>query len=180
MDYSDADNFSDSAWELLGEYIASNEYLECVDLESCRSYLTDSAVSSLFRNWTRSESLKKLLDLSSTFFGIVGIRNMVPFLKNSRNLCGLDIGSNNNINTECFRVIVEALHIGGSIDTLRLRDCNIKDITALENYFLPHLQLLNLISNNIRGIPSLESYANLEPQSALASTAISTQSASVC
>ena len=94
-------------------------------------------------------------------FGLNGIQSMVPFLKNSRSLTHLNIGNNENINTECFRLLVEALH-GGSIEQLDLNDCEIDDITALEHCTLPHLRVLDLDNNNIKNIPSLEKYTNLE------------------
>ena len=78
-----------------------------------------------------------------------GIRSMAPsFLRNSRNITYLRISENENINTECHRLI-EALHSGGSIDTLRLWNCNIDYITALDLLPLPHLRHLNLRSNKI-------------------------------
>ena len=154
------ENFSDLAWELLGGYIANNKYLEEIHLTGC--HLTDSNMCHLFKNWKRAGSLKRL-DLSGNEFGIDGIRSMVPFLKNSRNLSKLDISENRNINSECFSLLVEALHAGGSIEILQLCGCNVGDIAALEKCVLPHLKILLLSSNNIRSLPtSLENYTNLE------------------
>ena len=116
----------------------------------------------LFRGLNKGSPLQRL-DLQSNEFGIDGIRSMVPFLTNARNLRTLSIGENSNINTECFRLLVEALHVGGTIKDLLLVRCNIDDITALENYPLPHLKILTLGFNNIRSIPSsMENYTNLE------------------
>ena len=52
--------------------------------------------------------------------------------------------------------------MGGTIESLRLNGCGIDDITALEHYPLPHLRDLDLDHNNIRSLPSLENYTNLE------------------
>ena len=157
----DAKKFSDLSWELLGSYIAQNEHLDIINLVGCN--LTDSEMSLLFRNWTRSDSLKEV-NISGNMIGIVGIRSMVSFLKNARNLRELCIGDNRDTNTECFRVLVEALHSGGgTIEALRLWSDKIEDITALERYPLPHLRYLVLDNNNIRRFPtSLENYTNLE------------------
>mmetsp|Transcript_3160 Transcript_3160/g.5764 ORF Transcript_3160/g.5764 Transcript_3160/m.5764 type:complete len:510 (+) Transcript_3160:97-1626(+) len=171
----DVDYFSDLAWELLGRYIADNHHLYRIDLSFLHSHLTDENMTHLFKKLTRSRSLKKM-DLLCNEFGLSGIQSMVPLLKNAQSLTKLDIGGNDNINNECFRIllggndninsecfrlIVEALH-GGSIEQVHFGDCNIDDIMALEYCTLPNLRFLDLDSNNIQSIPSLEKYTNLE------------------
>ena len=147
------------AWELLGGYIAKNEHLVSIDLSRCR--LTDSNMQLLFRGLTIC-SLEKL-DLSYNNFGVDGIRSMTPLLRNAQNICRLDIHDNPNINTECFRLLVEAMYSGGSIEVLRLDRCNIDDMTALDYYLLPRLRHLDLEHNSIQNIPSsLENFTNLE------------------
>ena len=157
----DVEKFSDLAWELLGDYINANEHLVEIDLAKCR--LGDSNISLLFKNWITAKSLQTL-QLWGNNFGMDGIRSMVPYLKNSRNLSKLSFGDNRNINTECFRLAVEGLHgAGGSIETLNLGGCNIEDIMALEHLTLPRLRILDLDLNNIQSLPtSLENYTNLE------------------
>jgi hypothetical protein len=58
------------------------------------------------------------------------------------------MGANTNIDTECFEVLVRALH-GRPIKKLYSYDCNITDISALDRYNLPNLQELNLCGNKI-------------------------------
>ena len=158
---SDVGQFSDLALELLGGYIAKNEHLKDIDLEACG--LTDAKMSLLFRNWTMGRSLSRL-DLEGNEFGVDGVRSMVPFLNNARNLITLHMNNNDNINTACFILMVEALHAaGGSIEELILNQCNIDDITALEHYLLPRLTSLDLDHNNVQSMPSsLENYLKLE------------------
>ena len=153
---SDAKHFADLALELLGRYIADNNHLDVIfpmDL-----HLTDEKVTLLFKYLKRARSLTTL-DLAANEFGLNGIQSMVPVLKNS--LTKLNIGGNDNINTKCFRLVVEALY-GGSIEDLNLSDCKIDDIMALEHYTLPNLQLLNVNNNSIHIILSLEKSTNLE------------------
>ena len=83
---------------------------------------------------------------------------MVPFLKNSLNFKMLNLNENDNFDTECFSGLISALN-GGSIEDLRVTDCNIDDISALGNCMLPHLKHLSLSTNNIS---SMEKYINLE------------------
>jgi len=88
------------------------------------------------------------LDIRNNSFGIEGVRCMIPFLENSPNLSVIDLSRNNNINSECFEVLISALQ-GRPVKNLYLRTCNIIDISALDRYNLPNLQRLNLIKNNI-------------------------------
>ena len=156
---SDAEKFSDLAWELFGGYIADNDHLEGIYLDSCS--LTDSKISLLFQGLSNGGPLKDL-NLPNNNFGVDGIRSMMPFLKKSREIRELRISQNRNINTECFRLLTEALQ-GGTIKTLRLWGCRIDDITALDEYSLPHLQFLNFNINNIQSFPTtLDNYTNLE------------------
>ena len=106
----------------------------------------------------------KKINLEKNEIGIDGVRRMVPFLNNARNLISVDMDGNENIDTECFRLIVQALHAaGGSIKELILNNCNIDDITALDHCSLPSLKHLDLDFNNIQSIPSsLDNYINLD------------------
>ena len=162
---SDAESFTDSEWELLGGYIAKNEYLQKIGLNGDHTGLTqslaDSNISLLFRELANGGALRRL-DLEITNFGIDGVRSMVPFFKTSRNLTQINISENPNFCTDCFRLLVEALHVSGTIQDLLLNSCNIDDITALEHYPLPHLKILTLASNNIQSLSSLENYTNLK------------------
>ena len=114
----DAEKFSDLEWVVFGGYIANNDHLENINFSFCS--LTDAKMALLFRGLAEGGPLKDVVLLINEF-GIDGIRSMVPFLKKSRNLRKLDISNNRNINTECFRVLVEAFHAGGTIEKLSHR-----------------------------------------------------------
>jgi len=103
-------------------------------------------MASLFYELTHSTSLINL-NLSVNSFGIEGVRSMIPFLQNSPNLSTLFMGGN-NINLECFVVLVSALN-GTSIEKLYFLNCNITDISALETYTLPRLKELILNGNHV-------------------------------
>eukprot|EP00581_Thalassiosira_minuscula_P019252 CAMPEP_0183732646 /NCGR_PEP_ID=MMETSP0737-20130205/38988_1 /TAXON_ID=385413 /ORGANISM="Thalassiosira miniscula, Strain CCMP1093" /LENGTH=540 /DNA_ID=CAMNT_0025965717 /DNA_START=213 /DNA_END=1832 /DNA_ORIENTATION=+ len=162
--------FGDFAWELLGKYIANNPHLEEVDL-SVESSLTDDNMMILFQNLPMSKALTGMsiggeanIERGNSY-GYEGIRSMVPFLKSSPNLTKLQINNSQHINTNCFRLIVEALQ-GGPIKRLCFSGCGIEDIGVLETSMLPNLQHLNLIGNRVGNtvmhIPSLETYRKLE------------------
>lgn len=142
----DTENFTNQAFRLLGQYIANNTILENINLCVCR--LTDEKMASLFSELTHSTSLINL-NLSVNSFGIEGVRSMIPFLQtqNSPNLSTLFMGGN-NINLECFMVLVSALN-GTSIEKLYFLNCNITDISALETYTLPRLKELILNGNHV-------------------------------
>jgi len=141
----DADEFTDQAWTLLGRYIANNTHLREVSLDECN--LTDEKIISLFSGLISSTSLV-YLDLDDNDFGIGGVRAMMPFLKNSPNLSILYLGNNANFNSECLRVLLSVLN-GTSIEELYLYGCSITDVSALQTYNLPKLQILNLNGNKI-------------------------------
>lgn len=96
-----------------------------------------------------SDSMKELA-LSGNNFGIDGVvRSLVPFLEAcSSQLTKLSLGHNNEINTECFELVVSSLQ-NGIIKDLSTCHCSITDISALETYNLPNLQCLSLSYNNI-------------------------------
>ena len=157
-----ANRFTDSAWVLLGKYIAQNEYLESLRLRT--PLLTDANMVLLFRELSRwgSVSLKKL-ELTKVDFGLAGVRSMALFLKKTNGtLTSFEISQKNGeINIVCFRLLLDMLQ-GGSIQRLRLRNCNIDSIDAFEHYTLPNLCHLSLDSNALHSIPSFEGYTHLE------------------
>jgi len=140
---SNAERFTDLAWQLLGGYIANNSHLEFVNLEGC---MINNHMSSLFGGLIKSCSLEQL-DMENNAFGIDGVRSMIPFLENSPNLSFIDF-SRNAINSECFEVLIRALH-GRPVKRLYFERCAIKDLSALERYNLPLLSTLDLKGNNI-------------------------------
>jgi len=147
--FDNADCFTNLSWRLLGRYIANNTHLARVDLIQCG--ITDEKMASLFYELTYSSTLKHL-DLSGNSFGTEGVRNMVPFL-NDTNLSRLTLNGNNNINTDCFELLVQTLHErpleSSSLNSLFIGNCNITNISALETYNLPNLKHLVLNHNNI-------------------------------
>ena len=143
--YDDADRFTDLAWKLLSRYIANNTHLEVVELSAC--HITDEIMTFLFSELAGSTSLKQLA-ISSNSFGIDGVRCVIPFLQNSPHLSALYLGSNRNINSECFEILVSALN-GTSVKELYIGYCNITDISALDTYNLPNLRELILNGNYI-------------------------------
>jgi len=146
LDGYDVGRFNKQAWTLLGRYIANNTHLNNIYLNNCG--LTDEMMALLFKELVRSVSLHELHLDSNNPFGIEGVRSMLPLLSSSPNLSVLYLSGINNINTECFRVLISALD-GKSIKELYFERCNITDISALDRYNLPNLQELNLDCNKI-------------------------------
>lgn len=153
-----ANHFSDSAWRLLGRYIEGNDYLESIRFRT--RLLDDSRMSLLFGELRGGGRALRRLELTKTDFGMDGVRAMVPFLRRS-NLAALEISQNESFNTGCFRLLVGALD-GRSVESLRVRCCDIDSNAALETCTLPRLRLLNLDQNELRSIPPLRSYDLLE------------------
>ena len=141
----DADLFTDLAWRLFGRYIANKSNLRKLGLDMCN--LTDQKMASLSVELTSSRSLVTL-DLDCNMFGVEGLRNVVPFLRNCPQLKTLYLGENENINTDCFELLVSALD-GRSVEEMHFFYCNIEDISALGTYNLPNHKTLNLTNNNI-------------------------------
>ena len=141
----DADDFTDLAWQLLGRYIANNIQLTRLVLDECN--LTDEIMTPLFSELIGSESLQRL-DLDGNEFGIEGVRRLTSFIQNSPDFANIYLGDNQNINTECFEMLISAFN-GIHIKVLNFKRCNITDISVLSTNSLPNLQRLNLTGNNI-------------------------------
>ena len=156
---SDSFSFSDLAWELLGRYISNNDYLKSLDL-SCLD-LTDELMAIIFNSLVKSSSLQVLI-LNNNRIGMNGIRSMIPFLKNASNLSLINLSDNEDICTEEFEVLINALD-GEPIETLNLNSCNIKDISVLGNCTLPNLRELHLENSSVQNmgdISALQNYTN--------------------
>jgi len=145
VERDDADAFTDQAWELLGRYIANNTNMVGIILDD--GALTDEKVALLFRGLTRSVSLKQLY-FDNNEISIVGLRSMVPFLRNTTNRLELYLRDNSDINTECFELVISTLN-GKPVKGLHFGGCNITDISSLETYNLPDIEELSLSRNNI-------------------------------
>jgi Ran GTPase-activating protein (RanGAP) involved in mRNA processing and transport len=122
---NNARQFTDTAWNLLGRYITSNNHLKQITLSRCG--ITDDKMTLLFNELACSTSLKDLY-LSGNFFGREGMQSMISLLQNSPQLIRLltlvAIPIDTNVNTECFEVVVSALHNRG-IKRLNFGNCNI-------------------------------------------------------
>ena len=86
---------------------------------------------------------------------------MAQLLTNTPNLTHLDFSENKNIDSECFRVVVQALE-GGSIEKVCCRRCNINEVSVLANCNLPQLKFLFLEENGVERLPSLGNLVNLK------------------
>ena len=148
----------DQAWTLLGRYISNNTHLHTLIMLNGAEF-TDNKISCFFTGLVGSVSLKKL-DLNKCTFGAEGLRSMVQFFQKSPELNELNIGSNDNLNSECFEVVLRSLHCRGGIQKLSFSSANIADISALETYNIRFLQDLDLSCNNI-GIEGIKILSNL-------------------
>ena len=150
LDTDDAERFTNQAWRLVGKYIANNKHLKKIVFDEC--HLTDRKMALLFKELVKSVSLERL-DIDENEFGMEGVRSMYPLLHNSPNISSLYLSGNRNFNSECFAVLVQALHggpLGGrSLEKLFIDSNNLTDISALDRYNLPNLQTLSLNYNNM-------------------------------
>ena len=155
---SDASHFTNDAWKLLGNYLANSNVLKCVNFN--QAHMNTSRMTPLFRELTKSDSIKSLSMYSTQWepnsFDYKD--HMIPFLQNS-NLLFLNLYGN-SISTDGFELLVKTLE-GGSIKELRLDQCDIGSISALEDCTLPDLEELHLSRNNITTIPSLNNHKRL-------------------
>jgi len=138
---SNEEIITELGWRLLGGYIAKNTHLTEINIES-----TNVNASTLFELLVRSSSIRSLR-LGRSVFGVTG-ESICPFLENSPQLISLSIINNNDVNSECFQILISALHNRG-IKKLILSDCNITNISALETNNLPNLNTLSLAGCNI-------------------------------
>ena len=141
----ETNQFTQRTWTLLGRYIANNTHLEDIKLHNCN--ITDEIMALLFGELVSSASLQKL-EVCRNRIGIDGVRCMLPFLQNSPNLSALNFRLSSTINTECFELVVSALH-NRRVKELGFADCNIQDISVLERHNLPNLTNLYLNCNII-------------------------------
>ena len=104
----ETNQFTQRTWTLLGRYIANNTHLGSLRSTQLRN-ITDEMMAFLFGELVSSASLQKL-EVCRNRIGIDGVRCMLPFLQNSPNLSALNFRLSSTINTECFEVVVSALH----------------------------------------------------------------------
>ena len=131
---------SDSEWKILGRYIAQNEYLQDMLIETGfpdRSYtLVDSAMSAFFGELNRSAQLRRV-ELKGCACTADGFRSMAPFLNNSPQLKTLKFGLNECIGKQCFNELMRLLD-GKSIESLDFEKCSKLDDTV-------HWNIANLV-----------------------------------
>ena len=150
--FSQSERFTHLSWTLLGRYIANNNHLEGLVLGDCG--VTDERMALLFSGLVGSTSITKLW-LAGNEFGVDGLRSMAPFLQNSPDLVHITLSRNNNINTECFELLLQTLHRRPYLECATLEfqlsfsECGITNISALERYPLQNLSTLHLEGNNI-------------------------------
>ena len=142
--YHDIQNLTDEDWEQLGRDIANNTHLTTLFLYL--GALNDHTMSFLFRGLTRSSSIE-ILHLGENGFGVIGVRNMVPFLQNANNLTELDL-IDNNLQSEGFNMLLRALR-DSHIQKLYCNNCGIASIEIDIEHSPRHLKYLALQENSI-------------------------------
>jgi len=100
-----------------------------------------------------------LEELNLSGVGTNHILAMVPFLRDSQNLCKLNLSNNVSFNNEAFEVLINELD-GGDITELTIDNCSIEDLSVLGNCTLPNLRVLSLRVNNIRDVGDLSALEN--------------------
>jgi hypothetical protein len=148
--------FSFLAWQKLGFYVARNDQLECLSLRRCN--LNDDNMSAFFNGAAINKQVK-VLTLHCNSFGSDGMKSLVPFLQNSRNLTSLNV-SGNNIDTDGLWWLLQGLE-NGFIEKLNLRNCGLSSMSMLEKHYLPKLQVLYLSDNSNIGADGCSSIALL-------------------
>jgi len=146
IDTFNAENFTDMAWRLLGRYIANNIHLSELNFDDCG--ITDVIASLLFRELVSTSSKFKFLHITGSSFGIDGLRCMVPLLQNSERLLYINFNNNNNLNSECFELLIKTIR-GRQVRKLFLQRCSIEHISVLETHTPLNLLTLHLENNNI-------------------------------
>eukprot|EP00984_Skeletonema_dohrnii_P015593 scaffold6773_cov115-Skeletonema_dohrnii-CCMP3373.AAC.3 len=137
-------NMADDGWEELGQDIASNTYLESLDLST--GAINDDRMSSFFRGLTRSSSIREVT-FSDNELSAAGVRSMVPFLQNANNLREMDL-EGSNIQSEGFNEMFRAL-FDSPIEELSCISCGIESIEIDTNCMPRNLRRLYLSSNSI-------------------------------
>jgi hypothetical protein len=131
-------------WEQLGRDVAKCNRLEKFHIGG--GHIGDHKMSSLFRGWARSNSIKEM-GLYENGLSIAGVRSMVPFLQNANSLRGFNI-SDNNIQSEGFNVLLRTLS-DNPVEELTCVSCGIESIEIDNDYFPKQLKSLSLYGNSI-------------------------------
>ncbi|KAL9184051.1 hypothetical protein ACHAXT_002137 [Thalassiosira profunda] len=148
--------FSEKAWELLGSYVAQNDFVECMSLRQCN--LNDANMS-LFFNGGATGAKTKVLNLFGNSFGSDGMRALVPLLNNAFGLSSLNV-MGNPIGSDGLWWLCNGLD-GSSIEKLNLRHCELTNISVLERCTLSNLQVLYLSDNSNIGADGCKSVSQL-------------------
>ena len=78
----------------------------------------------------------------------VGFRSILPFLQNAKNLVKLDVGCNNQMESEGFNIMFRGLH-GSPIKKLNCGCCGVEAIDIDNEHAPKHLEELYLDANEI-------------------------------
>jgi hypothetical protein len=104
-------------------------------------------MSYLLRGLTGSNSINEVY-FSDNDFGVEGVRSMVPFLQNARNLTSLNVSGNYDIGSEGFNLLWRALR-DSPIEILLCVSCGIESIEIDDDNIPKKLTKLMLSESNI-------------------------------
>ena len=141
-------NMTAEDWEQLGHAISNNTHLKEIIFQVCvfGSEVDYEKLSSFFRGLTGSNTINTV-GMTSNFFGVQCVHDMVPFLQNTSSLMNLDI-SRNDIGSEGFNLLWRALR-DSPIERLHCSQCGIDSIDIDTNHGPKKLNDLELDNNNI-------------------------------
>ena len=139
-------NMTDEDWEDLGRDLSIDIYLKELDLNS--GALNDHKTSIFFRGLTRSDTIK-VMELYRNGISVAGVRSMVPFLQNASNLIDLNLNENNNLQSEGFNTLFQALR-DSPIKVLCCSGCGIESIEIDNEQKPKHLERLFLANRYVK------------------------------
>jgi Ran GTPase-activating protein (RanGAP) involved in mRNA processing and transport len=133
--------------EFLANIINNNKHIKSISIDATN--FGDRLTKKLFETLT-TQKLESL-SFGSNGIGIIGVRQMGSFLKNSHNLVSLSMRGNRPIDSACFNIITNSLLDKEHLRRLDFSGCSITDSFSLDlsRKNLRNLELLNLTGNNI-------------------------------
>ena len=141
------ESMSNEGWEQFGRVIANSNRLNRLCLTA--GTLDDERMSSLFRELTRSTSIREFFASSygGPGYDIDGVRAMYPFLQNVKNLSRLCV-SYNLITADGFGLLLAALR-DSPIEELECNQCGLGSIEIDSSCFPKNMKKLNLGANKL-------------------------------
>ncbi|KAK1746202.1 hypothetical protein QTG54_002809 [Skeletonema marinoi] len=109
---------TDEDWVQLGHDISHNDYLADLNLYET---LDDRKTALFFQGLTRSNTLKRI-NIVNNGIGVSGIQSMIPLFLSNSNLVSLCLEGLDEIKTEGFSLLFQALH-NSPIERLDCNDC---------------------------------------------------------